>query len=1186
MPRRLILRSFQSPGDIVMLTAAIRDLHRAQPGQFLTDVRTSCDALWENNPYLTRLSEGDPGVEVHEMHYPLIHQSNQRPYHFLHGFPQYLEQILGISVPLTEFRGDVHLSAEERRLPPPGADLGVPEHFWIVLAGGKYDFTAKWWNPAHYQAVVDHFRGKITFVQCGEAGHWHPPLQGVINLVGRTSPREFVRLMHHAEGVLCPVTWAMHLAAAVETRPGGPVQRACVVVAGGREPPHWEAYPQHQFLSNVGALPCCAQGGCWKSRCQPVGDGDPKDHHDLCVEPVQITPQLRIPKCLDLITPAQVIDRIDLYYRGGVLRYTSRAGAEASPATAPIADPPARNPAPSVTEPNSTTPILTPAAVVPPRSPTFVTTGRGCCGQSPAGDRLKNLPGNARVLFRFRHGLGDAVQFTCVLQHLQRYFPGWTVDLFSLRGKHSAFTGLCRRSYHDQEPEPESGNYEVVFDVGWHEAQQVYPGVPSTKVSRFLHDEFGIQPDPDLYQYQIHISDAARQAAARYLAGVVESAGIDVAAGAPTSTGEGGEGRFPVLLVHYQGNTSQGFKDLSHATALAICRGAQRGGLVPVILDWDRRSPLPDQALIFCPTTDDPLWRNTGTGDAELLAALVQQSAGLVGIDSGPLHVAGATRTPTIGVWTRHFTGRYFDLADNVLHLIPEPWRELPLAETAAAAEFFLQRYRYQLYRDLDPALVGAVQELARAYWNGRTPQSPDPTLIRRRRFWVRQDNAQQDFVIVQDIYEQDAYRTRLLPTRGGPAEVVFDIGAHIGTFARLWHERNPEARIVCVEACPENLVALRANVGEFAEVVHAACTYAPGRVVLRNAVRPDCESTGGSIVVQEADLEESRLCAEAAKYWDDRRELPTVTLEDLLQRFQLDHIDVLKLDCEGSEFSILGETPSLSRIGAVIGEYHGREAFERLVAERLADWTVRSYDQGELGNFCLLNPSRVPPPVTEELGVIATPAAAACPPTPEALTKPVNGSVGDHFCERLAAAFHETDRPQLPVWLPYYRRLYELARELRPLRFCEIGVRAGYSAFTFLAASPEATGWGLEADRDETLENTHGGRRGLWRHAVQILPQERYEIVLADSQTVDRLAAADLVYVDGDHTFEGCLHDLRLAAQASDRILVDDFDSIPTVRQACDTFTSEHPEFQRRYLDNGLTGFLLLERHRDEELS
>src|SRR4051812_3861907 len=247
--RRLILRSFQSPGDIVMLTAAVRDLHRAHPGEFQTDVRTSADALWQQNPHVVPLKDDEPGVESLDMHYPLIHQSNHRPYHFIHGYAQYLEQQLGVPVPVSEFRGDVPLSPEEKELACPGEEFGVPEHFWILMAGGKYDFTAKWWNPASYQKVVDHFAGVIQFVQCGELGHWHPPLRNVINLVGKTTTRQFVRLVFHSAGVVCPVTFAMHAAAAVETRPGRPPLRPCMVIAGGREPTHWEAYPHHQYIT-------------------------------------------------------------------------------------------------------------------------------------------------------------------------------------------------------------------------------------------------------------------------------------------------------------------------------------------------------------------------------------------------------------------------------------------------------------------------------------------------------------------------------------------------------------------------------------------------------------------------------------------------------------------------------------------------------------------------------------------------------------------------------------------------------------------------------------------------------------------------------------------------------------------------------------------------------------------------
>ena len=318
LPRQLILRSWLSPGDIVTLTAAVRDLHRAYPAQFLTDVRTSCPELWEHNPYITPLDEADPDVEVVDCHYPLIAQSNRNPLHFLHGFTAYLGQRLGLRFSPTACRGAIYLSAAEQVRPSAVADLlGKDVPFWIVAAGGKHDYTIKWWEPARYQEVVDAFRGRVLFVQVGERGHHHPPLRGVLDWRGRTSLRELILLMHHAQGVLCPVTSLMHLAAAVPTRAGRPASRACVVVAGGREPPHWEAYPGHQFIHTVGTLACCASGGCWRARTLPRGDGDEKDApHNLCLDVVN-----ELPRCMDLISAADVVRRIETYFDGGQMRY-------------------------------------------------------------------------------------------------------------------------------------------------------------------------------------------------------------------------------------------------------------------------------------------------------------------------------------------------------------------------------------------------------------------------------------------------------------------------------------------------------------------------------------------------------------------------------------------------------------------------------------------------------------------------------------------------------------------------------------------------------------------------------------------------------------------------------------------------------------------------------------------------
>jgi len=325
--RKVILKNSQSPGDIVMMTAAVRDL-KLSHRNLLVGVDTPYPALWEHNPYIVPLEKKMDGVQEIYVGYPLIHQSNEGQYHFIHGFRKEIEEKLGLIIRPTAFHGDIHLSEEEKTWMSQVEEMKIKSRFWIIMGGGKFDFTAKWWNPAHYQAVVDHFRNRITFVQCGEKSHWHPPLKGVVNLIGKTNLRQFIRLMYHADGVVCPVTLAMHLAAAVESK-HGLKNRPCVVISGGREPAQWEAYPHHRFLSTTACLDCCDNGGCWKSRCQKVGDGDEKDEKDLCVYPVQIKEDLRIAKWMNMIRPEDVIRAIELYYEGGLLKYGSTIGESA-----------------------------------------------------------------------------------------------------------------------------------------------------------------------------------------------------------------------------------------------------------------------------------------------------------------------------------------------------------------------------------------------------------------------------------------------------------------------------------------------------------------------------------------------------------------------------------------------------------------------------------------------------------------------------------------------------------------------------------------------------------------------------------------------------------------------------------------------------------------------------------------
>jgi ADP-heptose:LPS heptosyltransferase len=300
-----------------MLTAAVRDLHLAFPGEFVTDVRTSAPAVWLNNPWITPLDDNDPEVEVIDLDYPLIHRSNKVPYHFIHAVTESLSDRLGVTFGPTRFGGDIHISEQEADCPSQVEEhTGFGGPFWIIAPGWNSTFTVKHWSATRYQEVVDAFRGRVLFVQIGHNSPRQMRLSGVLDLTGRTNLRQLVRLVYHSQGVLCPVNLIMHLSAALKTT-AGDYRRPCVIVAGGREPPQWEAYPHHQYLHTVGSLKCCANGGCWRARAVPLGDQTAYDQPNrLCVDVIG-----KLPRCMHMIRSSDVIEAIERYFDGGVLSY-------------------------------------------------------------------------------------------------------------------------------------------------------------------------------------------------------------------------------------------------------------------------------------------------------------------------------------------------------------------------------------------------------------------------------------------------------------------------------------------------------------------------------------------------------------------------------------------------------------------------------------------------------------------------------------------------------------------------------------------------------------------------------------------------------------------------------------------------------------------------------------------------
>jgi len=517
-----------------------------------------------------------------------------------------------------------------------------------------------------------------------------------------------------------------------------------------------------------------------------------------------------------------------------------------------------------------------------------------------------------KLFINFTHGLGDAVQLTSVLQHLQKYRPEAELYLRARRGKQSVGHGYCRKVWHDQEKQPSSQDFDVTYDLGWWENYNAYSDVPCTKVTNCLREVFKLQPDPALLNYKLHVSHQARLKAQNYL----RSLGLQ-----PSQ-----DGRFPVVLFHYEGNTSTHKKNLDHGTAAAVVHTVLDLGRTPIILDWDKRSPLPNGRTIHNPGVGkDDIWGRTGTGDAEVLTALIEQVQLFVGIDSGPQKCAGATDTPSIGVWTHHSPLQFMDLCPNFLHLVPEDHHRIPPCNKPGPALYFKKHYQHDTYKrqNLTAKLVDTIMSKL-----GTTPPAGNQ-LRRLAGFHVPSANPEQSWVIINDIYNNDAYKTRLRPKRDG-VEYVVDLGANIGCFTKLWHNRNPKAVIAAVEINPALIPALTANVGQFATVINAACHYDRDPLFLLDSISPTGKSTGGSRVV-------TRLQRDTEKdpqYNKSDTPLKTITLEEIAHQLRMPRIDVLKLDVEGSEFSIL-ENCDLSKVGTIFLESHGAARWRKLMERK-----------------------------------------------------------------------------------------------------------------------------------------------------------------------------------------------------------------------------------------------------------
>ena len=142
-------------------------------------------------------------------------------------------------------------------------------------------------------------------------------------------------------------------------------------------------------------------------------------------------------------------------------------------------------------------------------------------------------------------------------------------------------------------------------------------------------------------------------------------------------------------------------------------------------------------------------------------------------------------------------------------------------------------------------------------------------------------------------------------------AALIIDAGGYIGTAAMKLARSYPECQIVCLEPSSENLALLRINVATYPniKVVQAALAATESQVTLRY---PGRKQWGFTII---AESDDSDHAIESVK---------TTTIDKILVDENRDRLFILKLDIEGAEAEIFGNSDGwIARTDIIIAELH-----------------------------------------------------------------------------------------------------------------------------------------------------------------------------------------------------------------------------------------------------------------------
>lgn len=192
-------------------------------------------------------------------------------------------------------------------------------------------------------------------------------------------------------------------------------------------------------------------------------------------------------------------------------------------------------------------------------------------------------------------------------------------------------------------------------------------------------------------------------------------------------------------------------------------------------------------------------------------------------------------------------------------------------------------------------------------------PREPNPLLVKRgasqAKFYLRPHSF--DKYAIWENWQLGQYFNPDKPI--SPDSIIVDIGAHIGSFAILAAKKAHRGRVLAFEPHPENFRLLQKNIRVNRCSNIQAFPY---------AVTGNGSSKSANLFIYPTHSGSHSL---VHKISSSSITIPTITLPQILTRYRLPQIDLLKIDAEGSEFDILLNAPTkiLSKIHSISLEFH-----------------------------------------------------------------------------------------------------------------------------------------------------------------------------------------------------------------------------------------------------------------------